>query len=283
MKKRIHPDLFRTPIYTNYFQLENYANNPNVKSLIYFQDTEIKKTIQHILTKFKYKVLDLHIIRDMFQLNINIFFFNPLINHTSDFSYTFSLNFMKKLNFYKFFFLRSYVLNSFLFFILNKNKKEDQDQDQYKYKKENKDEVKGIFKIFSNKKKKDINLNKFKFKLSYNSISNLCNLDINTLITVNEYLQFDLLLNLIKTMNNNFQSDTTVNLFDNFLDKSNKMFNKDMELAREKIKYDAYMLYLKNFRKKISKALKKILVKKNFYLMLWVYNHYINKKCLKKN
>jgi len=74
MKKRIHPDLFRTPVYSNYLQLDTYIKNKNIKALIVYQDLEIKKVLIHLLKKLTYNITDINIMRSYDTLNIDIYY-----------------------------------------------------------------------------------------------------------------------------------------------------------------------------------------------------------------
>lgn len=99
MKKKINPTLFRNSIYLNLLDYSNILVNKNVKSLILFQDEEIKKNIIKCLDKYNISVLNLYIYRNFSILNINLNFFKKKINISY---FKFKLLSLSKLNFLKF-------------------------------------------------------------------------------------------------------------------------------------------------------------------------------------
>jgi hypothetical protein len=107
MKKRINPSLIRNSIYNNFLEYSNVLVNNNIKSLIVFQDEEIKKNIIKFLNKFNIKILTISIFRNINMLNLNLSFYNKSSNFLLKRK---KMIFLSKLNFIKFDILNTILL-----------------------------------------------------------------------------------------------------------------------------------------------------------------------------
>jgi hypothetical protein len=288
MKKRIHPDLFRTPIYSNYLQLENYTQNKNIKSLIYYQDMEIKQNITHVLKKLKYKIFDFNIIRSFNQLNINIQFFNKILNETpfgevdQNSSYSLVMKFMRKFNFYKYLYLRSMFFN-FTFLseeeIKEEVKIEIYDEDD-EYKEGNlieEEETQVVYKKPQNFQRYTQLIDRYSFRFPYPCMRNVCNAGIEMLRTANEYLQFGFSLNLMNILNKRFCDNISINTLKIFIDRNNKLYNirttrKLTKIKNKTIKYNKIHKVLNLYFNSKEEKIRKI-----FFSILTLYTRTNNK------
>ena len=107
MKKRINPSLIRNSIYTNFLEYSNVLVNNNIKSLIVFQDEDIKNNIIKFLNKFNIKILTISIFRNINMLNLNLSFYNKSSNLLLRKK---KMIFLSKLNFIKFEILNTILL-----------------------------------------------------------------------------------------------------------------------------------------------------------------------------
>ena len=137
MKKQLNPILYRNYIFSTYLNYSYILKNKNVKSLILFQDEEIKNNISTYLDNFNIKILDFQIIRNFNILNINLTFYNK---ETYISVKEKIINNLLKLNFIKFDLLKYMILNS-KNFLKKKLYKQNKKFIKYKVIKKNKNNV----------------------------------------------------------------------------------------------------------------------------------------------
>lgn len=100
MKKRVNPDLLRNAIFPDFLNFNNIVQSKDTRSLMFFQDIEIKKNLPVFLDMFGIVCVDCKVLRTADSLNIYLNYYNT--ENIYNFKEMYYTKGISRLNFHKF-------------------------------------------------------------------------------------------------------------------------------------------------------------------------------------